>query len=60
MTIVDRGRRCVKCGHYPSYHGMTFCSYDYGAAKTAAGVKCDCDGWMLVAPDTDKQEATDG
>jgi hypothetical protein len=37
------GRPCLACGHPSSYHGVTFCKVNAGAAAKRA---CDCAGYQ--------------
>jgi len=41
------GGECAKCGHPASYHGVSFCQVDAGAARKR---QCDCDGWHAHEP----------
>jgi hypothetical protein len=44
-ATMSWGPYCVKCGHPPGYHGVTFCMVNVGAEKKRP---CDCDGYEPV------------
>lgn len=41
--MSKQGPPCVKCGHSPGYHGMTWCVHDSGGTNKR---RCDCDGYV--------------